>query len=737
MSTTGSGYGHRRSALEDGVVVATDYRIDGLLGDGGMGVVYEATQLSLDRKVALKLVASELSEDFGFRERFRREGRIQAQIDHPHIIEVYGAGESPYGLFLAMRLVRGPTLKELIVGGSLETGRAVRFLTQIASALDAAHGVELVHRDIKPHNVLIDERREHSYLADFGVTKARGGDTGLTRAGQLVGTLDYMAPEQFRGQEATERSDLYAFGAVVYEALVGTVPFPRPTEGAVMYAHLSDPVPSVLDRRPSIPKEVDKIIAKAMAKKPEDRFGSASEMMVELTEILATVRDEVLTEPPPAPPSADTSVGTRAGETAARAEETVHSGPGAGSTQAPGRERTVVPITPPTAPSPRPSATRLSEGAHLEQELEEQRPTEPRRTDDPGTRMSTTPVPAGDGPGTLISRSAKPDKPPSEPQPAGRRRVVGRSRKSLIYAGLLGTAVLATIGFFVGHAQTGRQTTASPQPTQRVLRSGPITLSVPVGWKPTSAHPIPGLKLSQSVGASPTGGARNGVVAGHVSPAWPSFLPRDFRKLIGSGVLSKQEVVRLGGLSAFRYASLDTRGIRTVIVTIYAVPQPGQATVVACYAGARTDPALRTCDSIAASLKLNGARDYPLAASRPYARKLNVAVTDLKADRLRGLRSITAAKSQSAEAGAAGTIAAAYRRAVQRVRAASPTAFVQPAHRRVTAAMTRIANAYAALAKAAKAGNHSRYDELRRIVRTREAQLAQELSYLRLLGFRS
>jgi serine/threonine protein kinase len=173
--------------LERGTIVS-GYRIDGVLGEGGMGVVYRATQLSLNRTVALKLLASELSDDAGFRERFRREGQLQAAIDHPHIVTVYEAGQTEQGLFLAMRLVRGPTLKDEILAERLEPARGLAVLAQVADALDAAHEVGLIHRDVKPQNILIASR-DHAYLADFGLTKAPD-DSSLTETGQFVGTTD-------------------------------------------------------------------------------------------------------------------------------------------------------------------------------------------------------------------------------------------------------------------------------------------------------------------------------------------------------------------------------------------------------------------------------------------------------------------------------------------------------------------------------------------------------------------
>ena len=226
--------------LERGTTIA-GYRIDGVLGQGGMGTVYEATQLSLDRVVALKLLAAHLSEDVGFRERFRREGQIQARLEHPHIVTVYEAGETEHGLFIAMRLVRGRTLKNLITTRELDVDRTLKILEPVAEALDEAHGIGLIHRDIKPQNVLVGGR-DHSFLADFGLTKGTT-ETSLTKTGHFVGTFDYIPPEQINGERATAASDIYSLAGVIYECLTGEVPYPKPAEAAVLYAHVADPPP--------------------------------------------------------------------------------------------------------------------------------------------------------------------------------------------------------------------------------------------------------------------------------------------------------------------------------------------------------------------------------------------------------------------------------------------------------------------------------------------------------------
>jgi serine/threonine protein kinase len=266
-------------ALNPGTIVA-GFRIDRAIGHGGMGSVYEATQLSLDRAVVLKVIAAEYGDDADFRERFRREGRIQARIDHPHIIPIYDAGESEHGLYLAMRLVRGENLFELLAGGRLDVQETLHLLGQAAAALDAAHEVGLIHRDVKPHNILVERRRaEHAYLADFGITKSRD-EANLTQTGLLIGTIDYMSPEQIMGRGAAEASDVYAFGCVFYECLTGSVPFPREENVAVMYAHVSEAPPSVGEHRSDLPAAIDEVIARALAKEPEQRYATATELVV-------------------------------------------------------------------------------------------------------------------------------------------------------------------------------------------------------------------------------------------------------------------------------------------------------------------------------------------------------------------------------------------------------------------------------------------------------------------------
>jgi DNA-binding CsgD family transcriptional regulator len=261
--------------------VLGDFRIQGVVGRGGMGVVYQAVQLSLGRPVALKLIAPHLADEEGFRDRFVRESRLSALIEHPHIVPVYAAGEEDGVLYIAMRFVDGVNLRSTIAGaGRLEPHRAVRLVSQVAAALDSAHGRGLVHRDVKPANILLsqDGGVEHAYLTDFGLTKREASATGPTASGEWVGTLDYVAPEQIRGEDLDGRADVYSLGCVLYQCLTGEVPFPRENDLAKLWAHLSDPPPAAAYLAPEVPQELLALAVRAMAKKTDDRFGSAGEL---------------------------------------------------------------------------------------------------------------------------------------------------------------------------------------------------------------------------------------------------------------------------------------------------------------------------------------------------------------------------------------------------------------------------------------------------------------------------
>jgi len=262
------------------------YRLEQRIGAGGMAVVFRARDERLGRLVALKILAPGLAADDHFRQRFVRESRAAAAVDDPHIIPVFEAGEAEGVLFIAMRYVPGGDVRSLVRReGPLSAARAVAIISPVASALDAAHAAGLVHRDVKPANMLVDTRpgrSDHVYLTDFGLSKGHLFSGALTGAGHTMGTPGYMSPEQIQGLAVDGRTDQYALACAAFELLAGEPPFRRDQELAVIYAHLSEPPPSLTSRRPDLPPAVDGVLARAMAKGPDDRYASCREFADDL-----------------------------------------------------------------------------------------------------------------------------------------------------------------------------------------------------------------------------------------------------------------------------------------------------------------------------------------------------------------------------------------------------------------------------------------------------------------------
>jgi serine/threonine-protein kinase len=268
------------------------------LGQGGMAVVYLARDERLDRMVALKVLAPVLASDEEFRRRFIRESRAAAAVDDPHIIPVFEAGETDGLLYIAMRYVPGRDVLTIMNDdGPLPPGRAAAIISQVASALDAAHTAGLVHRDVKPANMLVDVRPgrpDHVYLSDFGLSKKTfTTSAGLTGKGQFLGTPDYTSPEQIQGEPPDGRADQYGLACAAFELLTGAPPFRREEATAVMYAHLSEPPPSAASRRTDLPAVVDQVLARALAKAPADRYPSCQTFAEALLQALGTGQHQV------------------------------------------------------------------------------------------------------------------------------------------------------------------------------------------------------------------------------------------------------------------------------------------------------------------------------------------------------------------------------------------------------------------------------------------------------------
>jgi serine/threonine protein kinase len=401
----------RGDQLERGSLIG-GYRIDEVISRGGMGIVYRATNIALHRVYALKVLVPELSNDVTFRDRFKREMRIAASLHHPNVVGIHYAGEHEGQLFLVMDFIYGTDLRQIVIkDGALEPDRAVDLLVQFASALDAAHAKGLVHRDVKPANMLVTVRdaEEHGYLTDFGLAKRSDNVGALTQKGVVVGTVDYMAPEQITGNPTDARTDIYALGCVFFEMLTGKVPYKRENSVAVLFAHVHDPPPVLPEALATLHPTFGAVIEKAMTKDPDSRYLSPGDFARDAAAALSGMRyagpptvvatgearPTIGGEPVPARPAAAEPI-----EPAAHSAPPVTPPPRGDETRVPATTGPDAPAEEPAAtiaPDPIPAAT-----AHPD-------PSPPATTGTP----ATTSAPAPTGP--PATREPPPTTPPPDP----------------------------------------------------------------------------------------------------------------------------------------------------------------------------------------------------------------------------------------------------------------------------------------------------------------------------------
>jgi DNA-binding beta-propeller fold protein YncE len=537
--------------------VLAGYRIEGLAGEGGMGRVYRATQIALNRQVALKLIVPELASERDFRARFQRESHLLASIDHPNVIPVYEAGEAEGRLFIAMRWVEGTDLRSVITReGRLEPHRAVAIVEQVAAALDAAHRGGLVHRDVKPANVMLTSAHgeEHVYLMDFGLTKRTASATGLTKTGAFVGTPDYMPPEQIKGERADARADVYALGCLLFHALTGRPPYDRDTEVAKMYAQLHDPPPSVAESAPGTPADLEAVIGRALAKAPDQRYPSAGD--------LGRAARAALVGTAPSQPERSLATGLAAPQAPAAAATAP---PGVGPTAAGPGPTAAGPG--PTAASPGPTAA--SPGPT---------PADPGPTAaSPGPTAAAAPpaAPAARAPSSAPSPPPSPAAPPP-PSRARQRERAPRRALPIAIAGLLalgaGAGVLAAAGVFSGDSDE------EPAAARDGAGSGDST------GKPTPARRAPKRVATIPAGDGPDGIAVNGGIV-WVSNSRGNALTRidtESNRATGEPVpvgLNPDQVVAADGL--VWVANTDSGNV----TRLEADPEPGAASTIEVGAG--------------------------------------------------------------------------------------------------------------------------------------------------------
>jgi serine/threonine protein kinase len=473
----------RGDQLQSGSVVG-GYRIDELIGRGGMGLVYRATNVALNRIYALKVLAPGLAEDEQFRQRFRREMRIAASLHHPNIVGIHYAGEHEGMLFFVMDYVIGTDLRAILIKqGALEPSRAVDLLEQCASALDAAHRGGLVHRDVKPANILITvkEGQEHAYLTDFGLAKKFDGASALTAKGLMVGTVDYMAPEQITGSRTDARTDIYALGCVFYQMLTGKVPYERENSVATLFAHVHDPPPALEGEITDTYPAFVPVLEKAMAKESSDRYLSAGDFASDAAAALSGLRrtgpptvvgtGEATPLPGPAEPTALDQP-----EPVAQATDISQPPPVdvAGSAAAVGA--TFVPRaeapTPPPTEAPAASPTELPAAPPTELPAAASTPAPP----------STPPAEPPAPPPTVppVALTPPPADPPTPPPAAGgerkRSRVPIFAALALIVAAVVVVIVVSSGGGSSTPPGTPFAAAAQPVPTNHVTGSGTATV---------------------------------------------------------------------------------------------------------------------------------------------------------------------------------------------------------------------------------------------------------------------
>ena len=652
------------------------FRIVRVIGFGGMAVVYRAEQLSLGRMVALKVLSPQLSGDADFRERFRREGRHVAALDHPNIVPIYDSGESDGRLYLAMRLIEGTTLGERMQTRGLSAEDTIDILRPIARALDVAHDARLVHRDVKPQNILLTTDG-HPYLADFGV--AKGPQTqGLTATGGFVGSLNYAAPEQILGRPTTAAGDVYALTAVLYQCLTGQVPYPRETDAGVIHAHLNDPPPALAGGDP-VECALSDVIACGMAKDPSDRYARAGTLM----DVATATLDEL---PPPR------RHGIPAFQTGARDA-------GGAETQGPPGTN---PGAQPAANLEIPPPAANAEVAPSAEPVNEQ-----------------TEVLHGDG--QLVGRD-RPDSTTADRRRAPAATDSTESPRPMRRRWLLAGIALATIAAAVTAAAA---LSGSSGPSVRTATSGLLSLTYPTPWKSAATTVAADTRLLASPIALQNRGAT--LAAGRLieSASVPGGVPPQLAALLHAPRARGSS--RVGGFTAEQYDWGSATGAETIALVL---PTRAADLAIVCQGSAG---AIASCLTVAETLKVEGTTIVPPGPNVAMGHALIRDLMPVSVGRtsLNGLtnpdltaRAATAQHVELLEIMAASTLAALN---VPARNAGATSA--------ITTALRDDARAWGQLASAARTGHRAAYLRASSTIATTAQDLKAAAQALRTQGF--
>lgn len=723
--------------LSKGTIVAGYELLRPLAASSRSGTVYEAIDVAGNRRVAVKVLDTDLSDDDAFRDRFRDEVIKQGSLHHGHVVPVYEAGESQAGLFVAVAKVDGPSLRDLLASTQLDPVAVVELLAPVADALDAAHAQGLVHRNVKPENVLVlpdgSAAGHHPFVADFGSARPLDGRV-LVKSGARGGEYNYISPEQARGEEATERSDVYALGAVLFEGLVGSQPYPRESAKAVLYAHLYRPVPIASERNPKLPEAIDAVIQRAMAKAPADRFATAGELATAALQALGLPADGSQTPAEPAGGNGSAPDRDRpAPEPDSPPED--DGDQGASVPSPPGEPPPAAPGAPPEEPRPAPAVgptgTRASAVATPPRTPVPARrpPSSPRRREAAeSVEADEAPLPARTDP----ARTRRVVSVTSETTEASERRALGLPRGAVL--GLL--VLLALVGAAGAYAVLGRSgDEAPPPPPPRAEAGGQLGLIVPGQWRRLASPPaIPGLRLGDPIAIAPPGVAGAALVAGTTEANGQVLLPASLLRRLPEPPAS-DDAVALGQLQAYRYADLRPRGFEGRM-NVYSVPTTAGVASVACVVPASAAGFLPECERVASTLKLGEGKPVPLGPDRRYAARLDRAIGRLNATRAANRARLLGARTPAGQANTAGRLAAAYRQAATSLaRGGTLNPAEQQANQRIVSALRTTQAAYTRMAAGARANDRGQYNAARAAVIRGEARVQRQVEALEPLGY--
>lgn len=651
------------------------FRVEDVIGIGGMAIVYRAEQISLGRQVALKVLSTKLTQDETFKERFRREGKHAAALEHPNIVPVYDSGEQDGALYLAMRLVEGTNLAELIQMRGVSADRMIELLRPIAGALDSAHAAGLIHRDVKPQNILITDDG-HPYLADFGV--AKGSNTlGLTATGGFLGSVNYASPEQIKGLTLTPASDIYALTAVLYHCLTGEVPYARETDAGIMHAHLTEPPPAL----PAISgagNDLHTVLARGMAKDPGSRYGHAGDLI----NAAALAVSRMPSERRKAVPAFAT------GEEVEQQPATGAADPTAGRSAQAGAQPELK----------APSATELLDGDRLEE------------------IRSSAAMTAAD------RRRPEAPPPPATPEPkrSPRRGVLIALAAGAAAAIIAAVAILlASSGGSAGPARVAVLTASS----------GPITLSYRAPWRKVKASAAPdGVRLADPLALSrPHATLQAGALADG-APV-PGGLPPGLAGRLAQA--PTRTAVRLGSISAVEYSAPLKSG--TTEMTLLVVPTAERDLGLVC-SSAAGHALSNACLATVRSLRLHGVRPVGPGADPALARSLTGVLKTLAARRSHAQPGLASAHL-ARRAAAAGHAAQADTHAAATLARLSPQPRDRSAVRSLAGAVRQQARALRSLAAAAHALKRAAYASAAKTARSAGASVQAARIRLRRMGF--